>query len=108
MLLEQTAKRRNAGVFYNQVRILKLAIGQPDLDDAKVLFGRNSDAINILFKFLVFGQDFAHQRIGQCAPYRRHGFITHFIRETTPVSIFRILPHGLNTLSHEEEHAVVD
>jgi len=63
VLFEQAAVRGYADQFVYDGRILELAVCQPNLYNAKILFGGNGDAIHRGQQRLVGRNAVAHQRV---------------------------------------------
>ena len=79
VLFKQAAMRGYAHHFIDHRRILKLAVCQPDLDNAEVLFGGNGYAIHRRQQRLVGGNAVAHQCIRQLPPTILHVLVAHFV-----------------------------
>ena len=100
VLFEQAAVGGYADHFIYDGRILKLAIGQPNFNDAEILFGRNGDAIHHRQHRLVDRNAVANQHVRELAPAIGHVLVAAFILATTAIPVSNILQYGRDALPH--------
>ena len=88
--------------------VLHGAVGEPDLDDAKVFLGRDGDAVEQGVVLLVQEEALAADREEQVSPDGVDVLEVDFEGEAPPVSVARVLPLRRDARTHDEEHALLD
>ena len=89
-------------------RVLAAAIGQPDLENTEVLLRRDRDPVNFALDGMLRCQGLANERIAEILPCRHDLSSGHPVREATAGAVPGIFPRGLDPLSHQEEHTVLN
>ena len=88
--------------------VLHGAVGEPDLDDAKVFLGRDGDAVEQGVVLLLEEEALAADREEQVSPDGVHVLEVDFEGEASPVSVARVFPLRRDSRAHDKEHALFD
>ena len=77
----------------------KLTVGHPELDNAKVFFGRNVNPGDAVVEGLVATDGIAYHTVGELFPGVNDDFVGDFVREISAVLVLGIFVDGSGVLA---------
>ena len=107
MFFEQTTIRHQPLDIIRYRRwVLVRTIAHPYLQNTEIFFRRNRNPRHGTDKGIIHTNRIPHHQICQVFPDFVHRLVCHLVRKAPSMAILWVLPHWLDSLTHEKQHAV--